>query len=104
VWNVNLLAVLLLSQVSELTEEQKEYLAKMEANKEGKAAEEVETKGPTSFFHGKESKDYQVREWAAMLHCILCWSTLCVAATQAGLFSSHWLITWCKKSVLLGQR
>ena len=55
------LLLTLICQVSELTEEQKEYLAKMEANKEGKAAEEVEAKGPTAFFHGKDAKDYQVR-------------------------------------------
>jgi hypothetical protein len=48
-------------QVPELTEEQKEYLAKQSADKEAAAAEDVEARGPTSFFHGKADKDYQVR-------------------------------------------
>lgn len=49
-------------QVAELTEEQKEYIAKMQAEKEAAAsAEDVEAKGPTSFFHGKAEKDYQVQ-------------------------------------------
>jgi hypothetical protein len=34
----------------------------MEAAKVENAAGQVETKGPTSFFHGKEEKDYQ-GEW-----------------------------------------
>lgn len=48
-------------QVNELTEEQKEVLAQRAAGKEEEAAEAVEAKGPTSFFHGKEQKDYQGR-------------------------------------------
>ncbi|EFJ39885.1 hypothetical protein VOLCADRAFT_78216 [Volvox carteri f. nagariensis] len=50
-------------EVSELTEEQKEYIAKMEAAKMEAAAGAVETKGPTTFFHGKDEKDYQGRSW-----------------------------------------
>lgn len=44
----------------ELTEEQKAYIAQQAEKKEAAAAEDVETKGPTSFFHGKENEDYQV--------------------------------------------
>lgn len=51
-----------LLQLAELTEEQKEYIAKMQADKEAAAAEDVEARGPTSFFHGKAEKDYQVRQ------------------------------------------
>jgi pre-mRNA-processing factor 17 len=47
-------------QAPELTEEQKEYIAKAAADKEATAAEDVEARGPTSFFHGKADKDYQV--------------------------------------------
>ncbi|KXZ41899.1 hypothetical protein GPECTOR_249g617 [Gonium pectorale] len=50
-------------EVAELTEEQKEYIAKMEAAKVEAAAGAVEAQGPTSFFHGKEEKDYQGRSW-----------------------------------------
>ncbi len=49
-------------QISELTDEQKEYLAKLEAEKAEKAGGEggsVEAKGPTSIWHGKEKTDYQ---------------------------------------------
>ena len=46
-------------QVSELTEEQKEYMAQQEAAKLEAAAGSVDTKGPASFFHGKEKEDYQ---------------------------------------------
>jgi len=53
------------AEVVELTEEQKEYLAKMEADKLESAADSVESKGPTSFFHGKADKDYQGRSWMA---------------------------------------
>ncbi len=45
----------------ELTEEQKAYIAQQAEKKEAAAAEDVEAKGPTSFFHGKENEDYQVR-------------------------------------------
>lgn len=51
---------------TELTEEQKEFMAKVEADKLEASANTVETKGPTSFFHGKEGKegkDYQGRSW-----------------------------------------
>jgi pre-mRNA-processing factor 17 len=48
-------------QVPELTDEQREYIAKQQATKEEATAEDVEAKGPTSFFHGKKDKDYQVR-------------------------------------------
>lgn len=44
----------------ELTEEQKAYIAQQAEKKEAAAAEDVEAKGPTSFFHGKENEDYQV--------------------------------------------
>ena len=52
-----------LVQATELTEEQKEYIAKAEAEKQEAAALNVDAKGPTSFFHGKEKQDYQGR-WA----------------------------------------
>eukprot|EP00775_Hariotina_reticulata_P008921 gene8921-9098_t len=51
--------------VPELTEEQREYIAKQQASKEEAAAEDVEAKGPTSFFHGKKDTDYQGRSWLA---------------------------------------
>eukprot|EP00798_Chlamydomonas_sp_ICE-L_P006550 gene6550-3202_t len=51
------------AEVSELTEEQKEYMAKVEAEKIEGAVGAIEVKGPTSFFHGKEDKDYQGRSW-----------------------------------------
>jgi hypothetical protein len=45
----------------ELTEEQKAYIQAQAEQKEAAAtADEVEAKGPTSFFHGKENEDYQV--------------------------------------------
>lgn len=44
-----------------LTEEQKAHMAQLEATKMEAAGKDVETKGPTTFFHGKEQKDYQVR-------------------------------------------
>lgn len=49
----------MLLQTTDLTEEQKEYMAKMEAEKLENAANSVATKGPTSFFHGKDALDYQ---------------------------------------------
>jgi pre-mRNA-processing factor 17 len=60
-------------QAPELTEEQKEYIAKAAADKEATAAEDVEARGPTSFFHGKADKDYQVRRrlWTFTPAC--CW-------------------------------
>eukprot|EP00879_Flechtneria_rotunda_P002141 GHRR01002325.1.p1 GENE.GHRR01002325.1~~GHRR01002325.1.p1 ORF type:complete len:303 (+),score=127.78 GHRR01002325.1:221-1129(+) len=51
------------AEVAELTEEQKEYLAKVQADKEASAADDVDKRGPTSFFHGKQDKDYQGRSW-----------------------------------------
>ncbi len=48
-------------QLPELSEAQKEFIAKAAASKEAAAVEDVEARGPTSFFHGKESSDYQVR-------------------------------------------
>lgn len=49
----------------ELTEEQKAYIQEQAEKKEAAAtAEEVEAKGPTSFFHGKEDADYQVGKYA----------------------------------------
>ncbi|GBF87694.1 hypothetical protein Rsub_00405 [Raphidocelis subcapitata] len=55
----------------ELTEEQKEYMAKFNAEREEKAAAkgdggDASGGGATSFFHGKESKDYQGRSWLAV--------------------------------------
>lgn len=45
----------------ELTEEQKAYIQQQAEQKEAAAtADEVDAKGPTSFFHGKENEDYQV--------------------------------------------
>jgi hypothetical protein len=62
-----------LHQVSELTEEQKAYMAEVEAAKMEAAADSVETKGPTSFFHGKADKDYQ----GGMVHmCVMSTGTL----------------------------
>ncbi|MEW5301226.1 MAG: hypothetical protein WDW38_004777 [Sanguina aurantia] len=49
--------------VAELTSEQKDYIAKLDAEKVEGASGSVETKGPTSFFHGKEKADYQGRSW-----------------------------------------
>jgi pre-mRNA-processing factor 17 len=51
------------AQVSELTEEQKEYMAKIEAEKaeagaSGSGAGD-DNKGASSIFHGKADKDYQ---------------------------------------------
>lgn len=46
----------------ELTAEQKAYIQEQAEKKEAAAsADDVEAKGPTSFFHGKENEDYQVR-------------------------------------------
>lgn len=50
-------------KVAELTEEQKEYMAQVETAKMEAAGNSVETKGPASFFHGKEKEDYQGRSW-----------------------------------------
>lgn len=35
----------------------------MAAEKEEAAAGKVDTRGPTSFFHGKAERDYQGRSW-----------------------------------------
>lgn len=56
-----------LLQIAELTDEQKEYIAKVAADKEAATAEDVEVQGPTSFFHGKADKDYQVLEHGWLL-------------------------------------
>ncbi|KAG2485153.1 hypothetical protein HYH03_016139 [Edaphochlamys debaryana] len=48
---------------ADLTEEQKEFIAQREAAKLEAAAGSVDAKGPSSFFHGKEEKDYQGRSW-----------------------------------------
>eukprot|EP00955_Chlamydomonas_euryale_P106899 365734-Chlamydomonas_euryale.AAC.7 len=52
------------AEVSELTEQQKEYLAKLEEEKAEKASAS-EVKGPTTIWHGKEKSDYQGRSWLA---------------------------------------
>lgn len=65
-------------QVAELTEEQKEYLAKMSAEKEAAAPEDVEARGPTTFFHGKADKDYQV----SCRGSPSCWACGCAAGVQ----------------------
>jgi hypothetical protein len=70
------------TQTSELTEEQKEYLAKLEAGKEAAAAQDVGTKGPSALFHGKEAKDYQVRAWGP--------SGCCCEARRKGGRASAW--------------
>ncbi len=44
--------------VVELTEEQKEHMAKVAADK-AESAGAADAKAPTSFFHGKADKDYQ---------------------------------------------
>jgi pre-mRNA-processing factor 17 len=50
----------------ELTDEQKAYIQEQAEKKEAAAtADDVEAKGPTSFFHGKENEDYQGRSWIA---------------------------------------
>lgn len=46
-------------QKAELTDEQRAFIEQQQAAKEAAAAESVEKQGPTSFFHGKEDKDYQ---------------------------------------------
>lgn len=52
------------AEVAELTDDQKEYMAQLEAEKKEKSGkEDVEPQGPTSFFHGKSEKDYQGRSW-----------------------------------------
>lgn len=51
--------LLITAQVSELTEEQKEHMAKLEAERAEAAASSVDTKGPSTVFHGKQQKDYQ---------------------------------------------
>ena len=49
------------AELPELTEEQKAYIQEQAEKKEAAAtADEVEAKGPTSFFHGKADQDYQV--------------------------------------------
>lgn len=50
---------LITAQVSELTEEQKEHMAKLEAERAEAAASSVDTKGPSTVFHGRQQKDYQ---------------------------------------------
>jgi len=81
----------------ELTEEQKAYIQQQAEKKEAAAtADEVEAKGPTSFFHAKEDQDYQVRTAGTALqlepgrclpqvwHCMDCCRAVFVAVLVLG--------------------
>lgn len=67
-------------QIAELTDEQKEYIAKVAADKEAATAEDVEVQGPTSFFHGKADKDYQVLD-----QCLIDWSVVLTGSIALGI-------------------
>lgn len=79
----------------ELTEEQKEYMEKFNAErpvkeKRGpkKADGAEETKDATSFFHGKEAKDYQGRSWLSAP------KDRRKEAPEAFFLPKKWLHTW----------
>ena len=78
------------AEVIELTEEQKDYMAKMEAEKAEAAAHAGEggaKDGATSIFHGKEAKDYQGRSWLEGPKDKRCESENCY-------LPKRWIHTW----------
>jgi hypothetical protein len=64
------MSIFVLLQLSELTDEQKEYMAKLESEKAEASTNTSDSKGPTSIFHGKSEKDYQGVE---VLRCGMWW-------------------------------